>query len=84
MLLFAWNPLVLFEVAGNGHNDAVVIMFVLAGVFFFVRARQTLVIPAILLGALAKFVPVLLIPTAVAALWRDRAQRAGGVRPASP
>lgn len=84
MLLFAWNPLVLFEIAGNGHNDAVVIMFVLAGVFFFVRARQTLVIPAILLGALAKFVPVLLIPTAVAALWRDRAQRVGGRAPRKP
>ena len=55
MLFFAWNPLVLFEVAGNGHNDAVVIMFVLAGVFFFVRARQVAFIPALVLGALTKF-----------------------------
>ena len=52
MLFFAWNPLVLFEVAGNGHNDAVVIMFMLAGVFFFVRARQVAFIPALVLGAL--------------------------------
>jgi len=39
-LFFAWNPLVLFEVAGNGHNDAIVVMFMLAGVFALVLARR--------------------------------------------
>lgn len=71
-LLFAWNPLVLFEVPGNGHNDAIVVMFVLAAIFFFVRARRIFVLPALLAGALSKFVPILLVPTALAALWRDR------------
>jgi hypothetical protein len=71
-LFFAWNPLVLFEVAGNGHNDAIVIMFVLLGVYLFVTARRTGVIPALMAGALAKFVPVLLIPMFAAAIWRDR------------
>lgn len=71
-LFFAWNPLVLFEVAGNGHNDAIVIMFVLLGVYLFVTARRAGAIPAIMAGALAKFVPVLLIPLFGAAIWRDR------------
>jgi hypothetical protein len=71
-LFFAWNPLVVFEVAGNGHNDAIVIMFVLLGVYLFVTARRVGVIPAIMAGALAKFVPVLLIPIFAAAIWRDR------------
>ena len=48
----------LFEVAGNGHNDAVVIMFMLAAIFFWVRARRVAVLPALLAGALTKFVPV--------------------------
>jgi hypothetical protein len=68
---------VLFEVPGNGHNDAVVIMFLLAAIYLFVRARRTAVIPALMAGALAKFVPVLLVPIAAAAIWRDRARLRG-------
>ncbi len=71
-LFFAWNPLVIFEIAGNGHNDAFVVMFLLAAVYFFVRARNLAVIPALMAGALTKFVPVLLVPVAAAAIWRDR------------
>lgn len=71
-LLFAWNPLLLFEVAGNGHNDAIVVMFMLAAIYFLVRARRIVVLPALLAGALTKFVPILLVPAALAALWRDR------------
>jgi len=71
-IFFAWNPLVIFEVAGNGHNDAIVIMFVLAAVYLFVTARRVAVLPAVMAGALAKFVPVLLVPVFVAAIWRDR------------
>ncbi|MDQ3927857.1 MAG: hypothetical protein M3328_01790 [Chloroflexota bacterium] len=76
-LFFAWNPLVLFEIPGNGHNDALLIMFVLAAVYLFVRARRTAVIPALMAGALTKFVPVLLVPIAAAAIWRDRARVRG-------
>lgn len=75
-LFFAWNPLVIFEVAGNGHNDAVMIMFLLLAVYLFVLARRSAVLPAVMAGALAKFVPALLIPVFVAAIWRDRFQPA--------
>lgn len=71
-LFFAWNPLVIFEVAGNGHNDAIVAMFLLAAVYLFVLARRSLVLSAIMAGALTKFVPVLLVPAAAAAIWHDR------------
>lgn len=76
-LFFAWNPLVLFEVPGNGHNDAVVVAFLLGAVYLFVRARRAAVIPALVAGALTKFVPVLLVPVAAAAIWRDRARLRG-------
>lgn len=71
-LFFAWNPLVLFEVAGNGHNDAIVVMFMLAAVYLLVLARRWAVIPALVAGALAKFIPLLLVPVAAACIWRDR------------
>lgn len=76
-LFLAWNPLVLFEVAGNGHNDAVVIMFLLAAIYLLVMARRWAVIPALVAGALTKFIPLLLVPVAAAAVWRDRARRSG-------
>ncbi|HEX9990522.1 MAG TPA: hypothetical protein VGE45_18855 [Chloroflexia bacterium] len=73
-LFFAWNPLVIFEVAGNGHNDAIVVTFLLAAVYMFVLAKRWAIIPALMAGALTKFVPVLLVPVAAAAIWRDRAR----------
>jgi hypothetical protein len=33
-LLFAWNPLLLFEFAGNGHNDVMMLTFLLAALLF--------------------------------------------------
>lgn len=79
-LFFAWNPLVLFEVAGNGHNDAIVVMFLLAAVYLLVLARRWAVIPALIAGALAKFIPLLLVPVAAAAIWRDRLRTRGSWR----
>ena len=83
-LLFAWNPLVLFEVAGNGHNDAVVVMFMLAAIYFLVRGRRLAVLPALVAGALTKFVPILLVPVALAALWRDRLRQGSETRDRGP
>jgi hypothetical protein len=74
-LFFAWNPLVLFEVPGNGHNDAVVAMFVLAALYALAVGWRTVVLPALAAGVLTKFVPILLVPVAAAAIWRDRAHR---------
>jgi hypothetical protein len=71
-LFFAWNPLVLFEVAGNGHNDVVMVTFVLLAILLFVRGHGLWVLPALMAGVLTKFIVLLLIPIAVASLWRDR------------
>ncbi len=73
-LLFAWNPLVLFEVAGNGHNDAIMAMFLLAAIYFLVKAWRVAVLPALMAGILTKFVPLLLLPVALCSLWRDRSR----------
>lgn len=80
-LFFAWNPLVIFEVAGNGHNDSIVVTFLLAAVYLFVLARRHAVIPMLMLGALAKFVPAILIPIAAAAIWRDRVRAPNKAEP---
>jgi hypothetical protein len=37
VVLFAWNPLVLYETAGNAHNDIVMAFFILLGMYFLSR-----------------------------------------------
>ncbi len=62
--LIAWNPLVLFEAPGNGHNDIVMVFWILLAVWAVAGRRYTLAILALLAGTLVKYLPVLLIPAA--------------------
>jgi hypothetical protein len=39
-IAFAWNPMVLLEVAQNGHNDIVMIFFLLAAVWALMHSTQ--------------------------------------------
>ena len=40
VLAFAWNPLLLFEASVNGHNDAVMLFFVLLALWCLLRFTQ--------------------------------------------
>ena len=74
LLFFAWNPLILWETAGNGHNDMVMVFFTLLSLYLLARGpRAALWAPAALaLGVLSKFVPVLLLPILLVAIWQER------------
>ena len=64
--LFAWNPLVVFELAGNVHNDAAMLTLLLAGLGLIFLGRYWVGWIIIALGALIKFatgLPALLIAT---------------------
>jgi hypothetical protein len=63
-LLLAWNPLILYETLGQGHNDVAMLFFILACVVCLARGRRTLAVLALVAGALIKFVPLLLLPAA--------------------
>jgi alpha-1,6-mannosyltransferase len=41
-VLFAWNPLMLFDAAGNAHNDALMVTLLLMGIMPLVVARRHL------------------------------------------
>lgn len=61
-LLLAWNPLVLYETWGNGHNDMAMIFWVVAAAWAIQRKHFSLGILALIMGGLFKYLPVLLIP----------------------
>ena len=64
VLLLAWNPLVLYETLGQGHNDVAMIFWVLVCAWCLARRRYTLAVLALVAGTLFKFVPLLLLPAA--------------------
>ena len=63
---YAWHPLPVWEIAGNGHVDVLMLALLLAGVALYLRAR---VVPAgvlVVLGALVKPTALLAMPV----LWK--------------
>jgi hypothetical protein len=70
-LLFAWNPVVLIDVAGNGHNDATMMALAL-GAIALRGSRWRAASPALLcLAALVKYLAGALVPLLLVAIWRD-------------
>ena len=64
VVLLAWNPVVLYETIGNGHNDIAMAVWLLAAVWAILSQRYTLAILALWVGVLVKFIPLLVIPVA--------------------
>jgi alpha-1,6-mannosyltransferase len=62
VIAYAWHPLPIFEFAGSGHIDALMICFI--ALALFARAHQKFGIAGFALGAatLVKFFPVILLP----------------------
>src|SRR5579862_3330346 len=71
-LAYLWNPLVVMEFAGEGHNDALMVFFVMAALLACVSFRPAASVAAQLLGVLTKYVPVLFLPSQLLFLWRRR------------
>ena len=70
-LLLGWNPLVLYETWGNGHNDIAMAFWFLLAAWWIMRQRYTLAGLSLLVGALMKFLPILLIPAVLWIAWRS-------------
>jgi hypothetical protein len=71
-LVYLWNPLVVVEFAAEGHNDALMILFVLLSLLFTVTARPAFSVMGVVLGVLVKYLPVIFSPAQAIYLWRTR------------
>jgi hypothetical protein len=69
LLVLAWSPLALVEIAGSGHNDALGILLLVASLLALELRRPALSALAAALGFQAK-----LLPGLVAAAWARRYQ----------
>lgn len=61
LAVYAWNPLVIVEFAASGHNDAIVLAFVL-GALLVIKKRPTVSTMLLTAGALTKAFPAVLVP----------------------
>ena len=62
VLLYAWNPLVIIEVSGSGHIDALAALL-LASAFLALSSRRTLLASLAFVAAVeVKFLPIVLAP----------------------
>jgi len=72
--LLAWNPLLLFESAGNGHNDALMLLLVLGAAWSHACggwSRRLLAPAALALAIWYKWYAVLYVPAFMLAVWYD-------------
>jgi alpha-1,6-mannosyltransferase len=72
LAVYAWNPLVLLEVWGSGHLDALVVLSVVAAVRLAIADRKMLAAVVLGLGTLVKLYPAALLALLL---------RGGGRRP---
>lgn len=61
-LAYAWNPLVVLEVAHSGHIDALGALWILGAAFWMARGRSTLATVGFVFAISTKLLPIVLIP----------------------
>lgn len=65
VVLLAWHPLLVLEVAGQGHTEGLWVVGCVAGFAGLIQGRSNLGIACITVGAWAKMIPLLLVPLLV-------------------
>jgi alpha-1,6-mannosyltransferase len=66
ILIYAWNPVPVWEFAGSGHVDAIAICFIALALLAVCEGKRGLGAAALATATLTKFLPMILFP----ALWR--------------
>jgi hypothetical protein len=83
-LLFAWNPLVLVEFGGSGHNDIVMLLFAVLSAWLIINGRFALGLLALTASLLVKVVTIFLVPLFVVFVWRELSRRSAAARSSPP
>ncbi|MDP9352904.1 MAG: glycosyltransferase 87 family protein, partial [Chloroflexota bacterium] len=64
-IFYGWNPLVLLETVGNGHNDVMVAMFVALSLLSVAHQHWRLAVLALTAAAMVKVTALVLLPMLV-------------------
>lgn len=67
--LYAFNPLVIIELSGNLHTESILIFFLTAALYLFVKKKQTFSALAFSFAVGAKLLPLMFMPLILHRLW---------------
>jgi len=70
--VFWWNPVVIIEGAGEGHNDASMVVAVVLSLWWLRRHAVVAAAAALTAAVLTKWVPAFFAPAYLAYAWRNR------------
>ena len=62
ILLYAWNPLPVFEFAGSGHTDAALVFFTLLAIYCFARKKYVGAFAGLGFAIISKLLPLIFLP----------------------
>ncbi|HVF98601.1 MAG TPA: hypothetical protein VND68_02075, partial [Chloroflexia bacterium] len=73
---YAWNPLAMIEFGANGHNDVLMLTFVLCALWMHLKGWWPLAVSALAAAVLVKMIAVMLVPGYLwLLLWQGRTER---------
>ncbi len=75
MRLLFWNPLYILEIAGSGHNDIVMIFFMLLAFYFFLKKSVYFAGILFALAVQVKVIPIILFVFCVLTLIKNKSFR---------
>lgn len=79
LVAYGWNPLAVLYFGVDGHNDAVMLLFLAAAIYAAIQEHHELSLPLLAFSALIKFVPLILFPVFLLAAWRQPRRLAVGL-----
>jgi hypothetical protein len=77
VLIYSWCPLPVFEFWATGHNDSILLLFVVLALAGAAAGRRGWAVFALSLAAMTKFWPALMLPSLTG--WRLRRMAAGAM-----
>jgi hypothetical protein len=72
-MVYAWNPLVIFEIAYSGHLEGLTVFWMVLALYLNAKNKQTLGVAALAVSSAIKLYPALLLPALL-----NRGQRIKG------
>ncbi|TYP92008.1 Protein of unknown function (DUF2029) [Fodinibius salinus] len=79
LLIYALNPLIIVELSGNLHFEAVMIFFLVLSLYFFVIHQKLWALISFVIAVNVKLIPLLLVPYLLFSLSRKQALWLTGV-----
>jgi alpha-1,6-mannosyltransferase len=79
LLIYAWNPLVVFEIAYSGHLEGLTVLLMVGAFYLAIRHSNLWGVLLLALSSAIKLYPALLLPALLNRLWRIKGPLIFGV-----